>query len=311
MKARLRNVNSMRSDADHQYRFSIIVPTYNRPERIAECIAALGELDFPNSDHEVLVVDDGGEVSLNAIIDEASLHMNIRLLSQENAGPASARNHGAKEARGLFLAFIDDDCRSSSGWLTALDNCLSEAPDVLAGGATANRLPENLFSEASETLLQALYAFSNRDPNNGRFFASNNFALSRELFHEIGGFDTGFPLAAAEDRDFCDRLTHQGHRLVSVPEAVVFHSHALGVRSFLRQHFNYGRGALRYQQLRRQRASSGLKDDVGFHLHFFKWLRGPLSRHRRGRALVLTGLVILTQGAYLTGYLFERVRLFR
>lgn len=298
---------SKTAQTEADFTFSVIVPTYNRPGRAAECLAALGKLDYPNDKYEVILVDDGGDEPLDDVVAEHRAAMNLRLLRQENAGPASARNFGAREARGRFLAFTDDDCRPSPGWLLEFERRLSRSPDAVVGGTTDNRLADNLYSEASEVLLQALYAFSNRDPENGRFFASNNIGVSRQLFHDMGGFDTDFPLAAAEDRDFCDRWTHEGHRLICVPNAMVLHGHKHTLRSFLRQHFNYGRGAVLYQRLRSHRGSSGLKDDVGFHLRFVHWLRGPLSRHHPGRALVLIGLVMLTQIAYVAGYLFERV----
>jgi glycosyltransferase involved in cell wall biosynthesis len=295
----------MQTEAD--FTFSVIVPTYNRPARVRECLAALCELDYPKDKYEVVIVDDGGDDPLDGIEAAHPSGTKVRLLRQESAGPASARNYGAREARGRFLAFTDDDCCPSPGWLVEFERRLLRSPDAMVGGTTLNRLTGNLFSEASETLLQALYAFSNLDPENGRFLASNNIGLSRRLFHEVGGFDANFPLAAAEDRDFCDRWTHAGRRLLWAPEAVVLHSHEHTLRSFLRQHFNYGRGAVLYQRLRSRRGSGGLKDDVGFHLQFFRWLRGPLSRHNPGRALVLIGLVMLTQVAYLWGYLFERM----
>lgn len=288
--------------------FSVIVPTYNRPARLSECLDALCGLDYPADKYEVIIVDDGGDEALDAIVAACPDGPDVRLLRQDNAGPASARNFGAREARGRFLAFTDDDCRPARGWLRAFEERLAEWPDAMAGGATVNSLTDNLLSEASETLLQALYAFSNQDRENGRFFASNNISLSRELFQESGGFDTTFPLAAAEDRDFCDRWTHEGRRLIWASEAVVRHGHEHSFRSFLRQHANYGRGAVLYQRLRSRRGSGGLIDDFGFHLQFFRWLKGPLAHHPPRRALLLSGLVLLTQFAYLWGYLVERMR---
>jgi GT2 family glycosyltransferase len=269
-------------------------------------VEALIALDYPKDRYEIIVVDDGGDHPVTDLPAPGPGGPALRTFRQKNCGPAAARNRGAQEARGRFLAFTDDDCRPSAQWLAKFGPRLEAAPDAAVGGTTVNALGENLFSEASETLLQALYAFSNRDPERGRFIASNNLAMSRDVFHANNGFDAGFPLAAAEDRDFCDRWTYSGRRIVWEPTAIVLHYHAHTLRSFLRQHFNYGRGAVLYQQLRRDRGSGGLKDDVGFHVHFFRWLRGPLARHSFPRKVVLTGAVLLTQAAYVCGYLAER-----
>jgi glycosyltransferase involved in cell wall biosynthesis len=288
--------------------FSVIVPTFNRPGRLRECIEALAAMDYPADEFEIVVVDDGSDSPLDDVVASFRDHTHVRLLHQENAGPASARNHGAREAKGRFLAFTDDDCCPSRTWLQAFEQRLTRDPDVMAGGSTVNRLKDNIFSEASETLLQALCVFSNQDPENGRFFASNNIAMGRDPFMELDGFDETFPLAAAEDRDFCNRWTHAGRRLVTVPDALVHHGHAHTLRSFLRQHANYGRGAVQYQRLRAERSSGVLTDDMGFHLHFFRWLREPLRRSRAGRRPLLLGWVLMTQAAYAWGFASEKLR---
>ena len=81
-------------------------------------------------------------------------------------------------------------------------------------------------------------------------FRANNLALPEDRFRAIGGFDTIFPLAASEDREFCDRWLHHGFQMTYAPEAVVYHARALTFRSFWRQHFKYGRGAFHFHQVR-------------------------------------------------------------
>ena len=46
-----------------------------------------------------------------------SSRLPVRLLIQAPAGPAKARNRGAEEAHGRWLAFLDDDCEAAPGWL--------------------------------------------------------------------------------------------------------------------------------------------------------------------------------------------------
>jgi sulfatase maturation enzyme AslB (radical SAM superfamily) len=62
----------------------------------------------------------------------------------------------------------------------------------------------------------------------------------------VGGFDTSFPGACGEDRELCDRRLYLDHRITYVPDARIFHSHDLNLRTFWKQHFNYGTGAKRY-----------------------------------------------------------------
>ena len=90
---------------------SVIVPTRDRPDSLAECVAALSRLDYPSDRFEVIVVDDGSAAPLSGLVDEARGKVSITLVRQESAGPGVARNTGARTARGELLVFTDDDCR--------------------------------------------------------------------------------------------------------------------------------------------------------------------------------------------------------
>ena len=130
--------------------FSIIIPTYNRPERLANCLAAIAQLDYPRDRFEVIVVDDGSDASLEPVVTPLQEQIDITLLRQKNAGPAAARNRGAAQARGQFLAFTDDDCQPTTNWLTQFAENFATAPQSLLGGKTINALVNNPYSTASQ-----------------------------------------------------------------------------------------------------------------------------------------------------------------
>ncbi len=185
--------------------FSIVIPTYNRPERLANCLAAIAQLEYQRDRFEVIVVDDGSNITLDGIVRPLQDKIQIKLIRQANAGPAAARNRGAAEAQGEFLAFTDDDCQPFPDWLDRFAASLAIAPKAMIGGKTINALVDNPFSSASQKLIDYLYEYYNPAKGKKAFFASNNIALPKSGFDSLGGFDVSFPLAAAEDRDFCDR----------------------------------------------------------------------------------------------------------
>ena len=74
--------------------FSVIIPTYARPGLLAGCLESLTRMDYPRSRFEVLVVDDGGDVSLEQVIDRVRNQLEVKLLRQDHLGPAAARNRG-------------------------------------------------------------------------------------------------------------------------------------------------------------------------------------------------------------------------
>jgi len=284
--------------------FSIIVPTYSRPGPLRACLRSLVSLNYPREHFEVIIVDDGGEAPLETLIASFSNRLKVSLLRQQHSGPATARNTGAARAEGKFLAFIDDDCAPAPNWLWALAARFAKSPDCAIGGRTLNAIPSNPYSTASQMLIDYLYAYYNLIPNKkAHFFASNNLALPADRFRAIRGFDTTFPLAAGEDREFCDRWLQHGYRLVYAPEALVYHAHRLTLRTFFRQHFNYGRGAHHFHKARMRRSQRGIcVEPVSFYLNL---LRHPFSQVSKWQALTLAVLLAVSQEAAATGFFWE------
>jgi GT2 family glycosyltransferase len=280
--------------------FSIVVPTYRRLERLAVCLRSLETLDYPRDRFEVIVVDDGGNLPLPSL----QAPIDVVLLTQPHAGPATARNTGAARARGTYLAFTDDDCRPDPAWLQAMAARVAQAPDHAIGGRTINALPHNPFSTATQLLIDFLYEWHFAHGETV-FFTSNNLIVPAQLFRARGAFDAEFRLAAGEDREFCHRWGRSGGRFTYAPEALVRHEHYLDVWSFWRQHFTYGRGAFHFRR-RLARAEHGIP--VPTPLSFYmKLVAYPLRGHPRQR-LFLALLLLLAQVATVAGYGRERLR---
>jgi glycosyltransferase involved in cell wall biosynthesis len=284
--------------------FSIVIPTYNRPERLEKCLKSIDDLDYPRDRFEVIVVDDGSSTPLDPVVLPFKEGLNIQLIRQNNQGPATARNTGAFKAQGQVILFTDDDCQLDPKWLTNLAQPFEEQPDSLIGGQTVNQLSDNLYSQASQLLVDYLYSYYNADLQQASFFTSNNFGLSKARFCEIGGFDTTFPLAAGEDRELCDRWLHHDYQMVSVPEALVYHSHHLTLKSFWRQHFNYGRGAFHFRQVRARRDAAPVKVEP---LNFYTdLLRYPFARSSNHLPILVMGLFLVSQVANTLGFFWEK-----
>ncbi len=286
--------------------FSIVIPTYNRPERLENCLKAIALLDYPCDRFEVIVVDDGSKTPLDSVVEPLKDKINLTLLRQENAGPAAARNRGAASAKGEFLAFTDDDCQPTTDWLTQFAAEFTTNPIAMLGGKTINALSSNPFSTASQKLIDYLYEYYNPAKGKDAFFASNNIAMPTASFRALNGFDVSFPLAAAEDRDFCDRW-NQAYPMVYVPDAQINHYHKLSLGSFWKQHFGYGRGAFCFHQIRSQRVAKDLEvEPLSF---YFKLLFYPFSQVDRQPKILIASLLFLSQLANVAGFFWERFNL--
>jgi GT2 family glycosyltransferase len=277
---------------------SVVVATKDRPRQLGECLQALGRLDYPRERMQLIVVDDGGTADLGPT------HDAVLLRHERSAGPGAARNTGAAAADGQLLAFTDDDCLPDRNWL--LELTAAAADGAAAGGRTVNALASNPYAEASQHIQELVYAHFNARPDAARFLASNNLALPRDAFLELGGFDAERFPAASEDRDLCDRWLASGHALRYAPGAVVHHAHELDLAGFVRQHVAYGRGAARYQRARADRGTGRLRDDASFHLDAALWRRTLALRPAR-RAAATALLLGVWQAANLLGYACERV----
>lgn len=286
---------------------SIVVPTHGRPEHLRACLKWVARLEFPRSDFEVVVVDDGSPEAMDSVVGPFGKRLNLTLVRKDNGGPASARNLGAEAARGCYLAFLDDDCRPAKKWLRTIAQSLSRHPQDMVGGHTVNRLSRNPYSTASQFLVDIVYKHFNSAESPNGFFTSNNLALNAELFRHVGGFDSRFALAAAEDREFCERWLALGYRLRYVPESVIYHLHRLNFGSFMKQHLNYGRGASLYHAIRSQRGHRSLKVDLEFHGQLIKHLRVPVPGGSFGQQSRVAAALVLSQLSYIAGYAQARL----
>ncbi len=283
--------------------FSVVIPTYNRSEQLLNCLKALARQEYDRDCFEVIVVSDGGEFPTDSRVERLRGEMNLTILLQPHAGPACARNTGASQARGHYLAFTDDDCLPEPDWLGCLASRVAVSGGCAFGGRTVNAFPRNLCSVASQLLVDYIYAFHATNPDRQRFFATNNLVVSSAHFHAVGGFDASYPLAAGEDREFCDRLRKIGIPFLFVPEAVVYHAHAMTVASYARQQFNYGCGSFlfHYSEGSRKGIISRF-ESLSFYLNLLVY---PFSHASGTKKIPLAFLVLISQLAVTAGYFRE------
>ena len=252
--------------------------------------------DFPYTNIEVIVVDDGSVPAMTgADITPWREPLAVTVVRQPPSGAAAARNRGARLARGTWLAFTDDDCRPASTWLTTLAAAAGVHPAYALGGRTINALPDNHYATASQLVVDHLLPANDTGPNKARFLASNNLAVPASPFRHMGGFDATFGAAGGEDRAFCDDWRASGYDLTYLPAAIVWHAHTLNLRTFWRQHVAYGRGAFHYHT--RSAATQHL-EPARFYVRL---LTSPFTQHLPHPA-ALTGLLLLAQAATAAGF---------
>jgi GT2 family glycosyltransferase len=190
---------------------SVVVPTRHRNGQLATCLERLSPAaqSLGADLYEVIVTDDGEASTAEALV--AARFPWAQWTAGPRRGPAANRNHGASLARGQWLAFTDDDCLPSPGWLAAY------AAEVARGGATV--------LEGRTTCAAGIHSILDEAPINttGGNLWSCNMMIARPAFQAVGVFDERFPHAAVEDMEFHSRVKRAALPTRFVPEAVVDH----------------------------------------------------------------------------------------
>lgn len=245
---------------------------------------------------EVVVVNDGGS-DIGRLV--SSFGGNFRSAYQQNSGPATARNLGVSITNAPIITFLDDDCRAKPDWLENI--LISSKVGQLTGGKVINSYSENLYSEASQLLIDFLYQFQRNTDD--QFFTSNNFSLLKSDFDRLGGFDCTFHTSAGEDREFCVRLKKNGIKLAFNSQIVVEHDHFLTLNKFIKLHKKYGRAAISYRQSATSQEINISKNiKIGFYVYLISY---PFKLHYISlrRKITISLLLALSQFCVAWGYL--------
>lgn len=282
--------------------FSVIIPTYNRPQALAACLDSFLRLEFPTELWELIVVNDGGELSFTAVTPQHKAQLPLQLLTVPHGGPARARNAGAKVAQNQLLAFTDDDCQVLPDWLHQFSKAFERLRCHAIGGRAITPFEQNLSERAWQHLNDFLYDFMQDESGNSLILISNNVAFDRKVFETLGGFNETFPLAAAEDMELSYRLLKAGYRQRYYPQARVWHYHHLTIWGHLKQQFRYGRGGYYFNQLRNQN-----QDDELMALYFRRWFYKALKRSYRQKGLPFGSQIVsrIAQIAYQLGVRYQ------
>lgn len=178
---------------------SVVIPVYNRRESIARAVASVLEQDV--SRVEILIVDDGstdGTSDLVRSFGDPRVHL---LGDGRRRGVSGARNLGAAAAEGGILTFLDSDDEALAGWLDAF---LGSFQDTSVGLVCVGveRLEER--NDVQRPISIQLPAPAPHYGHRPVLFLAGSFAVRRELFSEIGGYDED--LRFAENSELAMRL---------------------------------------------------------------------------------------------------------
>ena len=99
------------------YKLSVIICTYNRVELLGKCVNSLMTQTARKENYEIIVIDNNSTDNTADLIRKIKIiNSNLRYVKEANQGLSYARNRGWKEAKGEYIAYIDDDCKADNNW---------------------------------------------------------------------------------------------------------------------------------------------------------------------------------------------------
>jgi glycosyltransferase involved in cell wall biosynthesis len=213
---------------------SVIIPAFNAEDTIAATLKALGAQTYRGT-IEIIGVDDGSTDGTREILHAFS---RVKYFRQDNAGPASARNLGARNASGDILMFTDSDCHPEPGWVDKLAAGFSTLDIAVVAGSYGIANPESWLARIIQG--EILYRHQHLMPEYPRSFGSYNFAIRRSVFDSVGGFDQHYRRASGEDNDLSYKVLKAGGRIRFLKDALVAHHHQTRFVDYLKEQFRHG-----------------------------------------------------------------------
>lgn len=193
---------------------SVVVATNRAGPYLVEALESVAAQTWPRI--ELIIVDDGSPEP-EAVERAAAVVPRARVVRQESAGVARARNYGAELAAGELLAFLDDDDRWHPRRLAEQVAVLQAAPAASASYCrmqTIDASGTRVLAPADQTAVRSHADVAARRTG----IIAPNLLVRRDAFHRAGGFRAG--LHHAEDLDLVLRLAELGE-FVFAPEALV------------------------------------------------------------------------------------------
>jgi GT2 family glycosyltransferase len=203
---------------------SVVIPTYNRCERLGRVLDALATPG--TSEHEVVVISDGSSDGTEEYLRHVEVPFPLRWETQANQGPAAARNRGVAIARAPIVLFLDDDVIPDPALVSVhVAAHVERGPSTVIIGPMLNpvdhvmkpwvRWEQRMLYKQYDALRDGRY-----EPMFRQFY-TGNASIRRDEVLEAGGFDTRY--RRAEDLELGIRLWERGVRFVFEPGARGYH----------------------------------------------------------------------------------------
>lgn len=219
-------------------RVSVVIVTYRSVNELPGCMNSLLHQSVPV---EILLIDNASpDETAQMVTDYADRFSNVRaILSHENLGLAAGNNCALGHCRGDYILFLNPDTVLPGNSLERMIDVLDQNQDVGVLGprcAYEDGTPHVSFHRNWGILhviawrilpyrfVRRLYdRFARYEPQDVLFVSGACLLIRRQIFEEIGGYDSEYFLTVEDAIDLCIRAQETGSRIVFFPDAQVVH----------------------------------------------------------------------------------------
>jgi len=217
---------------------TIIVPTYNTPDFLKQCLSAIERNTVVP--YKLLVADDmSSELEMRTLLRNIKSRCSV-IKSRKRRGFAGINNWAVTHTDTKYVCLLNSDTEPGYQWLTFMLAELDEHEDVGIVGAKLLYPPQKGYSLGGSIQHAGIarnkeglpYHIFGGEPSdfppanvrrevNGVTFACA--LIRRKLWDELGGLDDGYTMGNFEDVDFCNEARKKGWKIIYQPKAVLLH----------------------------------------------------------------------------------------
>lgn len=217
-------------------RFSIIIVTWNAIDHLKRFLPSVAESE--HNSVEIILADNASEDDTASWVQERFPEIKVVTFNR-NHGYCGGNNRAVKYAEGEILIFLNNDAGVSPEWLSPIDTTFQDPqtgivqPKILSAeqkthfeyaGAAGGYIDKLGYPFCRGRLFDTVEEDHGQYDEPGEIFWASGaaFAIRKELFERLGGFDESFEFHM-EEIDLCWRAHHAGVKVISVPDSVVYH----------------------------------------------------------------------------------------
>lgn len=198
---------------------SVVIPTYNHAKFLPESLRSVIEQSFTS--FEIIVVNDGSTDNTAELLEGWAAANRIRLIHQQNAGQSRARNRGIAEARGKYVAFLDDDDFWPADKLQWQVEFLEQNNSVGAVGGMVQSVDEQGRSMELGPFFESI-TFESLFRSNP-FLSPGQLLVRADLLKSLGGMDVN--IWGADDWDLWFKIARKTRIVMEKKVALYYRFH--------------------------------------------------------------------------------------